>query len=368
MFYLKIIDKALGNEMLTHREAVFLYKHAPLEVLMFAANEMKRIKKPGNTVTWIIDRNVNITNVCVSGCLFCNFCRGLQHSEAYITGIDEYENKIDELFQLGGQQLLLQGGLHPQLDLTFYVDLFKQLKSYKPELKLHALGPPEIIHIANMEGITYRQCLQELMRAGLDSLPGAGAEILSNRVRRIISKNKFTVEEWLKVMHEAHDLGMISSATMMFGHIETIEERVEHLIHIRNTQAARSKGSIGFISFIPWTFQSTDTVLIKKSPQIASITQADYIRLLAMSRIVLNNIDNIQPSWLTVGVPTAQLCLHAGANDFGSVMIEEHVVSSAGANYWLNIEQMQKAIRQAGFVPKLRNQKFEESEFTENRE
>lgn len=336
-----------------------IYSEIPTADLMFAAHALRLKKHPENLVTWIIDRNINITNVCVSRCSFCNFHCTISSQNAYITSWDEYKTKIAELFQLGGRQVLLQGGMHPKLGLPFYIELFKQLKQEFPLIKLHALGPPEIVHLAKLEQCSYKQILQELMKAGLDSLPGAGAEILSDRVRKIISPAKCSTHEWLEVMHTAHTLNLLTTATMMFGHIETPEERLEHLFAIRELQNQKPKSSTGFISFIPWPFQDKETQLSKKFGITNTITANDYIRLIAISRLILNNISNIQASWLTVGIKTAQTCLYAGANDLGSIMIEEKVVSSAGANFRLSKEEMKTAITEAGFTPALRNQQFE---------
>ncbi len=355
----KLLQKALTLEFLTLEEGVHLFQHAPTAELMFTANALRKQLHSGKEVTWLIDRNVNITNVCVSACKFCNYYRGINHSEAYITTIEQYKQKIEELFALGGDQLLLQGGLHPKLGLAFYADLFRQLKALFPLLKLHALGPAEIVHISRLEGISYRETLTELMAAGLDSLPGAGAEILVDRVRHAISKNKCTAGEWLDVMRDAHKLGLATSATMMFGHIETIEERVAHLIAIRQVQDEKPEGSYGFLSFIPWPFQDENTVLKRSEGVTNHVSAEEYIRMIALARIMLPNIPNIQASWLTVGFPTAQLCLHGGANDFGSIMIEENVVSVAGAAYSTDEAGIQKAITEAGFLPRRRNQKFE---------
>ena len=354
-----LLQKALGLQFLSIEEGVFLFKHAPTAELMFAANTLRQKLHPGKEVTWLIDRNVNITNVCVSACKFCNYYRGINHSEAYITTSEQYRQKIDELFALGGDQLLLQGGLHPKLGLKFYCDLFRELKSLYPLLKLHALGPAEIVHIARLEGISYRDTLTELISAGLDSLPGAGAEILVDRVRHAISKNKCTAGEWLDVMREAHKLGLATSATMMFGHIETIEERVAHLVAVRQVQDEKPDDAYGFVSFIPWPFQDENTVLKRREGITNHVSAEEYIRMIAIARVMLPNIPNIQASWLTVGFATAQLCLHGGANDFGSIMIEENVVSVAGAVYSTDESGIRKAILEAGFQPRRRNQKFE---------
>ena len=326
---------------------------------MLVANEIRKQLKPDNKGTWIIDRNVNITNVCISGCKFCNFYCSPNSAKAYITHIDDYKQKIDEMMAIGGSQLLLQGGCHPDLGLKFYVNLFSELKNFYPLLKLHALGPPEIVYISKHEKISYKETLQALMKAGLDSLPGAGAEILSDRVRSFISKNKCTTQEWLDVMYEAHLLNLTTTATMMFGHYETIAERMQHLVFLRETQMMKPEASKGFIAFIPWPFQDHDTVLQKQYNIRNEVTPDEYVRMIAISRIMLPNIPNIQASWLTVGKETAQICLHAGANDLGSIMMEENVVSAAGGHYTMNALQMQDAIRDAGFIPQYRNQQYE---------
>ncbi len=359
MAHLQLLQKAIQGFPLTLDEGVALYTKASTAELMFAANQVRNRLHPDKVVTWLIDRNVNYTNVCVSGCQFCNFYRGANHKEAYITTIEQYKEKIDELFARGGEQLLFQGGMHPKLGLDFYTSLFRELKSLYPTLKLHALGPPEVVHISKLEGISYHETLSKLIESGLDSLPGAGAEILSDRVRATISRNKCTVQQWLDVMREAHKLGLTTSATMMFGHIETVEERIQHLIYIREVQDEKPEGAKGFISFIPWPFQSEGTALQKIHHLTNSVSGEEYVRLLAISRLMLPNVPNIQASWLTVGKDTAQLCLHAGANDFGSIMIEENVVSVAGANYKFDEFGIQHAIREAGFEPQLRNQQFQ---------
>lgn len=357
-----IYKKALQLESLTLNEALTLYQHAPTAELMFVANQLRQHHVPGNGVSWQIDRNINITNVCISACKFCNFHTKLNDKvKSYTTSIDEYSEKIKELFRLGGNQVLLQGGLHPQYGLNFYTDLFSTLKRNFPTLKLHALGPPEVAHIAQLEKMTYRQTLEALVKSGLDSLPGAGAEILSDRVRKLLSPGKPDVTAWLDVMREAHKMNLPTSATMMFGHIETFEERIEHLIKIRDVQNQRPAGTYGFLAFICWPVQSKDTPLAKQF-EIKPVTATEYIRLLAVSRIVLNNITNIQASWLSVGKDVAELCLHGGANDFGSIMIEENVMSSAGARNSFDAEGIQAAIREAGFEPWLRNQKYEKIE------
>jgi len=340
-------------------DGICLNNNAPTSELIFIANEIRKQFHNDNKVTWIIDRNVNITNVCIARCKFCNFHRLVNQEGTYITNIDEYKQKIDEMLLLGGNQLLLQGGLHPKLGLEFYNDLFRKLKKVYPSVKLHALGPAEIHHIARIEKTSYRDVLIQLTQSGLDSLPGAGAEILSDRVRKILSPGKCTADEWLNVMHEAHKLKITTSATMMFGHIETIEERIQHLISIRQVQSEKPEDSQGFATFVPWPFQEEHTVLKNSLGIKNSITSEDYIRFIAISRLMLPNFKNIQASWLTVSVPVGQICLHAGANDFGSIMIEENVVSVAGASHTMDAKGMVKAISTAGFIPQLRNQKYD---------
>jgi cyclic dehypoxanthinyl futalosine synthase len=355
-----LLSKALNFEFLSLAEGVHLYQHAPLPDLVYTANEMRKIHKKNDPhVTWIIDRNANTTNVCTANCKFCNFFRVPGHPESYITSIEQYKVKIDETFRYGGRQLLLQGGHHPDLGLNYYIDLFSKLKELYPDLKLHALGPPEIAHITKLEKSTHTEVLKALVAAGLDSLPGAGAEILNDRVRRLISKGKCTGKEWLDVMRAAHQLNITTSATMMFGHIETIEERFEHLVWLREVQSEKPASAKGFLAFIPWPFQDDGTLLRRIKGIKNNVSGSEYIRMLALSRIMLPNVVNIQASWLTVGKEVAQVCLHAGANDFGSIMIEENVVSAAGAPHRFTAQGIQKAIKEAGFIPQLRNQQYD---------
>ena len=360
-----LYEKALRLEWLTVEEGMFLFEHAPLSELMEIGHQLRMMKKPDNKVTWIIDRNLNTTNVCIANCKFCNFYRVPGHPESYITDKETYRVKIEETIRYGGEQLLLQGGHHPELGLDFYKKIFSEIKEMFPNIKLHSLGPPEIAHIAQLGGYTHTYVLEELMKSGLDSLPGAGAEILVDRVRRIISTGKCLSDEWLDVMRAAHQLNLTTSGTMMFGHIETIEERFLHLEKIRQVQSEKPEDAKGFIAFIPWTFQDVDTTLKKIRRAKNDTTPEEYIRMISLSRIMLPNIDNIQASWLTVGKQVAQLCLHAGANDFGSIMIEENVVSAAGAPHRFTYKTIQDAIREAGFEPQLRNQQYEDRELPE---
>jgi cyclic dehypoxanthinyl futalosine synthase len=361
-----LLKRALNFEFLSLEEGVYLFKNAATADLIFVANELRKIQKPDGKVTWQIDRNVNTTNVCVANCKFCNFYRIPGHKDAYITDIETYKIKIEETFRLGGDQLLLQGGHHPDLGLKFYVDLFKELKQLFPDLKLHTLGPPEIVHITELEKSTYTEVLKALKAAGMDSMPGAGAEILNDRVRRLISNGKCSGKEWLDVMRAAHQLNITTSATMMFGHVETIEERFEHLVWIRQVQSEKPKDAKGFLAFIPWPFQDDGTLLKRHKGISNNVSGDEYLRMIALSRIMLPNIVNIQASWLTVGKDVAKLCLHAGANDMGSIMIEENVVSAAGAPHRFTSKSIQQTIIEAGFAPQLRTQQYEYRQLPSN--
>ena len=354
-----IYDKAFAGEHLSYEEAMRLWREAPLYELASQADCLRREKVADpEVVTWQIDRNINTTNVCVSGCRFCNFhCKPHQTDRHFITSLEEYFRKTDEMLALGGDQLLLQGGMHPALGIEYYEELFRALKERYPQLRLNALGAPEVAHIAKVSKISTREVLERLREAGLSSLPGAGAEILVERVRKTISPAKPSVEEWLRVMHEAHEMNLPTTATMMYGHIESVEERIEHLIRLRDLQAECPEGNYGFTAFIPWIFRSEGTQL-EAMGYATHFSPTEYLRLIAVARLVLNNIRNIQASWLTVGKQTAQMALHSGANDMGSIMIEENVVSSAGASNRFDSEGIQRAIREAGFTPRLRDQLY----------
>jgi cyclic dehypoxanthinyl futalosine synthase len=361
-----LYQKALNLEFLSAEEGLFLFNHAPLAELMHVADELRKKQVPHGKVTWQIDRNVNTTNVCIANCKFCNFYRIPGHAEAYITGMDTYREKIKETLKWGGDQLLLQGGHHPDLGLKYYVDTFKAIKAEFPDIRLHALGPPEVAHITKIEKSTHKEVLQALKEAGMDSLPGAGAEILVDRVRRLVSNGKCGAQEWLDVMAEAHQQNITTSATMMFGHVETLEERFDHLIKLREVQSRKPEEANGFLAFIAWTFQDVDT-LLQKIRGVQNLTTAEeYIRMVAISRIMLPNIKNIQASWLTVGKKVAQMCLHGGANDFGSIMLEENVVSAAGAPHRFTYKSIQDAISEAGFEPQLRNQQYKWRDLPQN--
>lgn len=359
-----LLHKALQGQDLSVVEGEYLFEHAATAELMYVGNSLRQAQKrdTNGIVTWQIDRNVNTTNVCVANCKFCNFFvpPSTKYADrAYITDLETYKQKIAETIRYGGDQLLLQGGHHPDLGLSFYANLFRDLKEMYPNIKLHALGPPEIAHIAQLEQCSYKEVLTELKSAGMDSLPGAGAEILSDRVRRLIAQGKCTTQQWLDVMRAAHQLRLTTSGTMMFGHIETITERMQHLVHLRTVQYEKPADAKGFLAFIPWPYQDEGTTLRRIKQVRNNVTGDEYVRMIAISRIMLPNIPNIQASWLTVGKQIAQISLHAGANDFGSIMIEENVVSAAGAPHRFTANSIQQAIREAGFVPQLRNQQYD---------
>jgi len=351
-------NKALEGMPLSSPEGVFIYKNSSVQELLSLANKIRYKHNPLQKVSWQIDRNINYTNICISGCLFCNFhCTLSQKDKSYTTTIDEYREKILELKAMGGDQILLQGGLHPGYDIHFYEKMFSDIKSIDPEIKLNALGPPEVAHIARISKISIGETLQRLIAAGLTSLPGAGAEILCDRVRKILSPGKPGSAKWIEVMKCAHKLGLGSTATMVYGHIEAIEERIEHLITIRDIQSKKPADAPGFRAFICWPMQIENTRLAEKF-DIAPVSAVEHLKMVAISRIMLNNITHIQASWLTLGPELGKVALHCGADDMGSIMIEENVVSSAGADFRRNKEEMQNMITDAGFEPWLRNQDY----------
>jgi len=331
--------------------AVELYTRAPTSLLGQLANEVRVRKHPDGVVTYIIDRNVNYTNVCVARCSFCAFYRPVGSGEGYVLGFEEIFRKIDETIALGGGQLLLQGGHNPDLPLEWYEDLFRAVKQKYPRFKLHALSPPEIIHLSRLSRLPVAQVLDRLIAAGLDSVPGGGAEILVDRVRTLLNcYNKATADEWLDVMRHAHRAGLRTTATMMYGTVETIEERLEHLFRLRDLQDE----SGGFTAFITWSYQPEHTELGG-----SEATGVDYLRTLAIARLVLDNFDNLQASWVTQGGKVGQLSLAFGANDMGSVMIEENVVRAAGAAYCMDEIEIVRNIEDAGFIAKRRNMHYE---------
>ena len=346
-----IIGKVGGGGRVSADEALALYLHAPTHVLGRLADDIRMRKHPDRTVTYIIDRNVNYTNVCVAKCNFCAFYRDVGSSEGYVLGFDEIFRKIDETIEVGGVQLLLQGGHNPDLPLTWYEDLFRAIKQRYPDFKLHALSPPEVIHLSRLSQIGVPEVIDRLIAAGLDSIPGGGAEILVDRVRRLLHcYGKATADEWLDVMRHAHRRGLRTTATMMYGTVETLEERIEHMMRLRELQDETG----GFTAFITWSFQPEHTELGG-----VEATGVDYLRTLALARIVLDNFDNLQASWVTQGGKVGQLSLAYGANDMGSVMIEENVVRAAGAAYCMDEIEIVRNVEDAGFVPKRRNMHYD---------
>jgi cyclic dehypoxanthinyl futalosine synthase len=346
-----LAEKVRSGERLDAAEALELYRSAPTPLLGQLADFVRTRRHPDGVVTYIIDRNVNYTNVCVAKCTFCAFYRPVGSAEGYVLGFDELFRKIDETVAVGGVQLLLQGGHNPDLPLTWYEDLFRAIKERYPLFKLHALSPPEIIHLSRLSQLAVPTVLDRLIAAGLDSVPGGGAEILVDRVRKLLHcYGKATSEEWLDVMRHAHRAGLRTTATMMYGTVETDEERLEHLIRLRALQDETG----GFTAFITWSYQPQHTELGG-----SEATGVEYLRTLAISRIVLDNFDNLQASWVTQGGKVGQLSLAYGANDMGSVMIEENVVRAAGASYCMDEAEIVRNIEDAGFVAKRRNMNYE---------
>jgi len=347
----QIAAKVREGGRVTAGEALELYRDAPTPLLGHLADGLRASKHPVPIVTYIIDRNVNYTNVCVAKCNFCAFYRPVGSPEGYVLGFDELFKKIDETIAVGGVQLLLQGGHNPDLPLTWYEDLFRAIKSRYPSFKLHALSPPEVIHLSRLSQLPVPDVLSRLIAAGMDSVPGGGAEILVDRVRKLLHcDGKATADEWLDVMRHAHRAGLRTTATMMYGTVETDEERLEHLLRLRALQDETG----GFTAFITWSYQPDHTELAG-----SEATGLEYLRTLAIARIVLDNFDNLQASWVTQGGKVGQLSLAYGANDMGSVMIEENVVRAAGASYCMDEVEIVRNIEDAGFTPKRRNMHYE---------
>src|SRR5438093_3071548 len=339
----QIAAKVRSGERVRAEEALDLYRHAPTPVLGRLADEIRQRKHPGDVVTYIIDRNVNYTNVCVAKCNFCAFYRPVGSPEGYVLGFDDLFRKIDETIAVGGVQLLRQGGHNPDLPLAWYEDLFRAIKARYPAFKLHALSPPEVIHLSRLSQLPVAAVIDRLTAAGLDSIPGGGAEILVDRVRRVLHcYGKATADEWIDVMRRAHQAGLRTTATMMYGTIETDEERIEHLLRLRTLQDETG----GFTAFITWSYQPAHTELGG-----TEATGVDYLRTLAIARIVLDNFDNLQASWVTQGGKVGQLSLAYGANDMGSVMIEENVVRAAGESYCMDEVEIVRNVEDAGLRP-----------------
>ncbi len=353
------------HKRITKKEGLELLKNSDLLELGQQADGIREKLHPEKTGTFIIDRNINYTNICINKCTFCAFWRDKEDKDSYILSEDELFKKIEETINLGGTQILIQGGLHPDFNIEYYISLLKSIKS-RFDINVHGFSPPEICYIADKSDLTINETLRILKGAGLDSIPGGGAEILSDRVREILSPRKIKSSSWLKVMEEAHRLGMRTTATMMFGSIEKAEDIIEHLDAIRNLQDITG----GFTAFIPWTFQPGNTELVKslkfkvksetsslvpRHSSLFAATAVEYLRVLALSRIYLDNIKNIQASWVTQGLKIAEVALRFGANDFGSTMIEENVVASAGVSYRVSKEDISRAIKNAGFTPAQRD-------------
>jgi cyclic dehypoxanthinyl futalosine synthase len=341
-------------------EALALLEHADTLVLGAAATAMRDRLHPEREVTFIVDRNVNYTNVCVSGCRFCAFYRDSSDADAYVLSPDELYAKVEETLALEGTAILLQGGLHPDLGVEWYEDMLRALKERYP-IHVHGFGPPEMVHIARVSKVSTREVLQRLRDAGLDSLPGGGAEILVDSVRSHVSPKKATSDEWLDVMREAHELGMSTTATMMFGGTETVEDRIAHMQRVREVQdEAVTKDAVGFRAFIPWSFQPGNTELAEGEFTGAAASGWEYLRTLAVSRLFLDNVTNIQASWVTQGPKVGQVALCFGANDMGSTMIEENVVASAGTRFMLARDELVRLIADAGFTPVQRDTLYRE--------
>ena len=347
----QLAEKIRQGGRVSADDALELYHRAPLPMLGRLADEIRARKHPGGIVTYIIDRNVNYTNVCVARCTFCAFYRPVGSAEGYVLGFDEIFRKIDETIALGGGQLLLQGGHNPDLPIDWYEDLFRAVKQRYPTFRLHALSPPEVIHLTRMSRLSVPDVIDRLVTAGLDSIPGGGAEILVDRVRKILNcYGKASADEWLGVMRAAHRAGLRTTATMMYGHVETVEERIEHLTRLRSLQDETG----GFTAFIAWSYQPEHTELGG-----VEATGVEYLRMLALARIVLDNFPSLQASWVTQGGKVGQLSLAYGSNDMGSVMIEENVVRAAGAAYCMDEVEIVRNIENAGFIPKRRNMHYD---------
>src|SRR6187431_57406 len=347
----RIVARADAGERVDAAEALRLYREAPTAVLGRLADAWRARKHPERVVTYIIDRNVNYTNVCVARCNFCAFYRPVGHGDGYVLSFDEIFRKIDETVAVGGHQLLLQGGHNPDLPLAWYEDLFRAVKARYPDFKLHALSPSEVLHISRLSKLSTPEVIARLIAAGLDSIPGGGAEILVDRVRKLLNcYNKATADEWLDVMRHAHRAGLRTTATMMYGTVEAMEERLEHLFRLRDLQDETG----GFTAFITWSYQPFHTELAG-----VEATGVEYLRTLAIARLVLDNFDNLQASWVTQGGKVGQLSLAFGANDMGSVMIEENVVRAAGAEYCMDEFEVVRNIENAGFAAKRRNMHYD---------
>ncbi len=344
----RIESKVLNEERLESEELLFLFEKVDLLKLGQLAQLAREVKHPEPIVTYVVDRNINYTNICTSGCRFCAFYQQPNSSKGYVLSREELSQKIRETLALGGTQILMQGGLHPSLDIEYFQEMLAFIKA-NFKIHIHAFSPPEIVYLAGLSKLTIKNTITKLCEAGLDSIPGGGAEILCDDIRKIISPNKYSTAQWLEVMEVAHEVGLRTTATMMFGHIEKATHRVEHFLRIRELQDKTG----GFTAFIPWTFQPTNTSLGGQE-----VFAHDYLKTLAISRLALDNIDNIQVSWVTQGGKVAQVGLQFGANDFGSTMIEENVVAAAGVSFRMSREEIVRLITDAGYQARQRDMRY----------
>jgi cyclic dehypoxanthinyl futalosine synthase len=357
----RAVARAAAGERLSPEDGLALLRDADLLVLGGLANEARQRAVPGRVVTYVVDRNVNYTNVCVAYCSFCAFYRAPGHEQGYVQTYEQMDARLAELDALGGRQVLLQGGHHPDLPIEWYEGMLRHFRERFPRINVHGFSPPEITHFAEIWGMDRREILRRFQAAGLGSVPGGGAEILVDRVRQKIAALKATTDEWLGVMEDAHALGMRSSATMMFGHVETLEDRIEHLVRLRELQDRTG----GFLAFACWPFQPDHTQLARRVPHRSG--GVDYLRTVAVSRLMLDNVPHVQASWVTQGPKIGQLSLEFGVDDFGGTMMEENVVSAAGTTYDLGIATMERLIRDAGYEPRRRTTGYEPADEADER-
>ena len=342
-----ILDKAIAGERLSPDDGLALLESHDLAAIGSAADQVTRRMHPEPYRTYNVDRNINYTNVCTAVCNFCAFYRGPKSDEGYVLSREQLLEKVEETVALGGNQILMQGGLHPKFKIEWYEDLLRDIKDKFPEVNVHGFSPPELHHFTKVNNMSLREVLERLKAAGLGSIPGGGAEILVDRVRSELTRGKCMTDEWLEVMRVWHQLGGISTATMMFGHLETLPERIEHLERVRQVQDETN----GFTAFICWTFQPDNTEL----SHLPAVGSFEYLKTQAISRLYLDNIPSIQSSWVTQGLKVGQLAMLFGANDMGSLMIEENVVAEAGTVHYLSLDQIREAIEELGFEPRQRD-------------
>jgi len=345
----EICNKVLNNGRISNEEAIMLYNKADLLELGYLAQQLMLQRNPQRIISFIIDRNINYSNICDTKCKFCAFYKNEGDTEGYVLSNQQIFDKIEETISVGGTQILMQGGTHPSLPFSYYLDLLANIKK-RYTINIHSFSPPEIVHFSKISGLSIKQVIEELVKAGLDSIPGGGAEILVDKIRQKVSPNKISADQWLGVMRIAHELGLKTTATMVFGLGESIEDRIEHLFRVRSLQDETN----GFTAFIPWSFQPTHT-------ELGGIHTGgiEYLKMLAISRIYLDNINNIQVSWVTQGGKMAQIALSFGGNDFGSTMLEENVVRAAGASNKVPLQDIVYYIKDAGYTPAQRSTQYE---------